>query len=119
MRFEKELEKIKTLGEEERLEKLQEICTDDESLNDALEIAKHESTLHLPGAMLITAVVAISLNFVPDVILRIVLLITWGFTMWYLIKIGFRKWTDVYYDLIEIRRNKRNNYMRAEKLSRL
>lgn len=92
---------------EKRLKRLEEICVDENILNDALEIAKHNSTLIQPGASLITATVAVVLNFLPDTFSRFVILIMWMSIVWYLVKFEFEKWNIIYLDLIELRRMKR------------
>lgn len=107
MRLEKELDKIKNEKDEEtKLKKLQELCNDEATLNASLDIAKHESTLHTPLFAFAVGIIVFDLTFlITDKFGRyffiflfvIVLFLTWR---------EFKNWTIVYYDLIEIRRNK-------------
>ncbi len=102
------LNKIKREKDNEtRLKRLKEVCSDGDILNDALEIAKHESTLNLSGGILITALSAVLLNFIGDATVKIVFLLLYFAVFLFLVKFEFGGWTDLYYDLIELRRIKR------------
>jgi hypothetical protein len=89
---------------EKRLERLKKVCNNENILNDALEIAKHQSTVNLPGASLITAITAIMLNFITDVKTRYGILIVWIIFIWIMTTLEFPIWTKIYFDLIELRR---------------
>lgn len=100
-------EKLKCIKKEKnnetRLKRLREVCSDRDILNDALEIAKHESTLNLPGASFMTAVAAIFLIFFTDVYTRSGILIVWIIFILVMVKIEFEGWNKVYYNLIDLR----------------
>ncbi len=95
---------------ESRLERLKEICSDDDILNDAIEIAKHESTMLLPGATLITALVALLLNFSVDPTQKYVILVAYVVIILFLTNVHYPSWTRLYYDLIELRRKRREEH---------
>lgn len=109
----------KVKDNETRLDNLRSLCVDRYILNDALEIAKHESTIHLPGAMLLTAMSALLItvfsyvltNLIPNAMdrsgLLFILFITYFGFLWNILKRGFGRWTDLYYDLIDLRRKER------------
>ncbi len=109
----------KVKDNEKRLDKLRSLCVDRDSLNDALEIAKHESTINLSGAILITALSALLItvfsavltNLIPNAmdrtILLFILFIIYFAYLWILLKYGFNEWTNLYYDLIDLRKKKR------------
>lgn len=111
------LDKIKREKEKKRLEKLNEICIDSDMINDALEIAKHESSIHLPGIALIMASAAlmvgffnnpVSLSYFPPytwVVMYLIVIFT-IFYVAYLIQFQFNPWKRIYYDLVELRRNR-------------
>lgn len=92
---------------EKRLERLKKVCNDENILNDALEISKHQSTVNLPGASLITAIAAIMLNFITDPETRYAILIMWIIFIWYMTTFEFPIWTKIYLDLIELRRERK------------
>jgi hypothetical protein len=100
------LKKIKNEKKEKRLGKLQEICSDD-NIDEAIEIAKHQSGINLPGASFITAMTAVLFTFIKDDLTRAGLFILWIISIWYIITVGFEKWTEVYYDLMELKRIRR------------
>lgn len=106
-RLYEKLNEIKRKKREVRCERLKEICIDEDILNDAIEIVKHESTINLSGAILITALSAILLNLLPDANSKTALLILYFVTLVLLVKFEFEKWTDLYYDLMELRRMRR------------
>jgi hypothetical protein len=107
------IKKIK--DKETRLRKLKDECSDGDILKDFLEIAKHESSLNLTGAALITALSAIlftvMINLAPDAISKavevILFLILYCAVILYIVKIEFSGWTNIYYDLIDLRRERR------------
>ncbi len=105
MRLDKELDKIKNeRKEEKRLKKLREICIDVETLNTAIEIAKYESTLHAPLLAFGLASFVFTLTLLTSELLR--KLTIWAlFLGLFYITISAMLWTNVYYDLLEIRRN--------------
>ncbi len=99
---EKLVEIKKEKDNEKRLRNLRGVCNEEVILVEAIDIAKHESTMNLSGGTLITALTAIMLNFVPN-FSKIFLLILYLCILLYIIKFEFKQWTDLYYDLIEIR----------------
>lgn len=100
-------EKLKCIKKEKnnetRLKRLREVCSDKDILNDALEIAKHQSTLNLPIASFITAITAIFLTIFTDGKTRIGFLIVWTIFILVMIKNDFEGWNKVYYNLIDLR----------------
>lgn len=100
------LKETKNEKKEKRLGKLQEICSDD-NIDEAIEIAKHESSLDLPIAAFLTALLAVFLNFLSVELLRYIFFFFWMSSMWFLIEIRFNKWKEVYYDLLELKRMRR------------
>ncbi|MFZ3059077.1 MAG: hypothetical protein WA102_04980 [Candidatus Methanoperedens sp.] len=108
-------EMIKEKDIEKRLEKLKKVCSDENILNDALEIAKHESTTFFPGAILITALTAMFLNFSNEW-QKIILLGIYIVFILIIINREFPSWTRLYYDLIELRKDRReeHGYMSQE-----
>lgn len=109
----------KEKNNETRMKRLKEVCNDRDILNDALKITKNESTIALPGATLITALSAILIavmsaifiNLISDATLRAVslfgLLILYYVVIWIIVKFEFERWKNLYYDLIELRRERR------------
>lgn len=122
-RLYEKLNEIKKEKREIRLEKLEEICRDNDNdmINDALYIAKHESSIYLPGVALITAVAALILSFYNNTsILSFLpsshLIFPWAILIvlfialiyvFRIIKCEFIPWKEVYYDLIELRMMRR------------
>ncbi len=104
MRLEAEIDKIKKIkNEARRFEKLQELCVDEETLSDAIEIAKHESMSHLPIFTYAIALLAVLLNFIKDEFGRGLFLVIFSIGL-VIITFEYKNWTIVYYDLIKIRR---------------
>jgi hypothetical protein len=107
------INKIK--DDETRLRKLKDECSNGDILNDALEIAKHESSLNLSGATLITGLSAIiftvMINLAPDPLSKtvesILFFIIYCGVLLYLLNVEFAGWTKIYYDLIDLRRGRR------------
>jgi hypothetical protein len=106
-------------GNDERLDirsELAKICENNDMINDALDIAKHESSIYLPGVALITAVAALIISFsnyplssnlnakIPDFI-PFVFILALLFVIYIMCFIFL--WMDVYYELIELKRIKR------------
>ncbi|MCZ7399325.1 MAG: hypothetical protein O8C62_06530 [Candidatus Methanoperedens sp.] len=103
------LKDIKDIKKENRLGMLQKICNDG-IIDEALEIAKHQSSINLPGVPIITALTTILLGSVLGSILDLRTLyaipIVWIFFVLVIIN-DSKKWTEVYYDLMELRRIRR------------
>ena len=114
-RLYEKLNEIKKEKREIKCERLKEICRDRDTLNDALEIAKHESTITLSGSILITALSAVMFavlfNLLPNTALKTVsvfsFLILYFAILLYLVNVEFKTWANLYYDLIELRRMRR------------
>ena len=113
-------EKLNEIKREIKCERLKEICRDKDTLNDALEIAKHESTITLSGSILITALSAVMfavLFNLPNTVIKtdivmknlsvLLFLILYFGILVYLFNFQFKPWTNLYYDLIELRRMRR------------
>jgi hypothetical protein len=118
----KNLDCIKIEKGNERSRRLKKECSDgnilnDAKLNEALDIAKHESTITLPGVALFTAMVALILSFsnIPLALgfnkycPLVIPLIFIGAMIYiiYLMICVYDPWKEVYYDLIEIRTKER------------
>ena len=106
MRLYDELNEIKKNGKNNKdgFERLQKICIDEESIYSALEIAKHESTLSAPVLAITIALFAVMLNFAYDRVSYIALTFLFLFSVIYIAK-DVKKWTYIYYYLIEIKRD--------------
>ena len=107
MRLYDELNGVKKIGKnkDDGFERLRKICVDDESIDSALEIAKHESTLSAPLLAIIIALYAVVLNFTEDKMNSIVVTFLLFFSIIYMTN-GAKKWTYIYYYIIEIKRDK-------------
>lgn len=81
----------------ERLDKLKKLCIDKTTLDSAIDISKHESTIHLPLLMFFLALSLSPLNGLPSYLVYL--------SMGYILNNG-KLWTDAYYDLLEIRINR-------------
>ena len=110
--FEK-LNSIKKVEDNEtRLRRLKEVCSDRDILNDALEIAKHASTITLPGMILMTALTALVIaliNLVPvatnyKIGSVIIVIGLYYYVIYTTIKFEFARWNKLYYVLIDLRR---------------
>ena len=108
MRLYDELNDIKKIGRNNKdgFERLRKICVDDESIDSALEIAKHESTISAPLLATIIALFAVVLNFVEGD--SIVLTLLFFFSIIYMAN-DAKKWTYIYYYIIEIKRDENRN----------
>lgn len=111
------LDKIKREKRETRWDELKKICIDNDIINDALDIAKHESSIYLPGVALTTAVAALILSFSNSSLILSLLTIHSAPILFVFISglsfviiilyFYFKPWMEVYYDLIELRMMRR------------
>ncbi len=111
MRLVKELDKIKNeRKEEKRLIKLQKICNNVETINSAIEITKHESSLHAPILAFGVALFLFTQSFLTNGLLLILNHLALYIFLFFII-INALRWTNTYYDLLEMRINilKENN----------
>lgn len=97
-----------------RLEMLKEICVDSDIINDALEIAKLQSSIYLPGVALVVAIAALIISFTSIVLkgeslLNFVIALPYFIALCYAVYFVFnlKSWMETYYDLIELRSMKR------------